>query len=86
MARYPFSLDDFPRSEYAAELRKPATTLPFPPAMEQHCLDDHLRRMQPRITARTAVAMLRSRTVAFEEPMQRVCQQPLRGPKTALSS
>lgn len=57
MARYPFNLDDLPDSEYAAELRKPATTLPFPPAMDQDYLDDHLRRTEPRIRVWTAVAM-----------------------------
>ena len=52
------NLDDFPDSLYAAELRKPSSTLRFDERLEAEYLDEHLRRVQPRARIWTALAAL----------------------------
>ncbi len=52
------NLDDFPDSPYAAELRKPLSTLRFDERLEAEYLAEHLRRVQPRARIWTALAAL----------------------------
>jgi diguanylate cyclase (GGDEF)-like protein len=42
------NLEDFPESDYAAELRRRSSALRFPPALEDQFLDEHIRRVTLR--------------------------------------